>query len=181
MEHLQLPEQGTFFEVGAYDGKLFSNTLAFEEKGWTGVCVEPNLRKAAEARANRSCVVFACAAGLGFGTNPLYIRPEDQTHSTTRVGQAWPTELTLVLPLRFLFERLFIPDLLSIDTEGTELDVWESVGWFRPRILIIEHLTEPGPSRAEHIVRCLKVDGYEKVHQTEANLIFEYQGVPVKA
>ena len=33
---------GHFLDVGAYDGKTFSNTLRLVELGWSGVCVEPS-------------------------------------------------------------------------------------------------------------------------------------------
>lgn len=33
---------GRFLEIGAFDGKTFSNTLALAERGWGGVCVEPS-------------------------------------------------------------------------------------------------------------------------------------------
>jgi FkbM family methyltransferase len=32
----------TFLDIGAYDGKTFSNTLRLVELGWSGVCVEPS-------------------------------------------------------------------------------------------------------------------------------------------
>ena len=34
--------QGRFLDIGAYDGKTFSNTLKLAELGWSGVCVEPS-------------------------------------------------------------------------------------------------------------------------------------------
>ena len=33
---------GNFLDIGAYDGKTFSNTLRLVELGWSGVCVEPD-------------------------------------------------------------------------------------------------------------------------------------------
>lgn len=33
---------GRFLDIGAYDGKTFSNTLRLAELGWSGVCVEPS-------------------------------------------------------------------------------------------------------------------------------------------
>src|SRR5271157_1849364 len=33
---------GHFLDIGAYDGKTFSNTLRLVELGWSGVCVEPS-------------------------------------------------------------------------------------------------------------------------------------------
>ena len=33
-------DQGTFVDIGASEGKRFSNTLLLENSGWHGVCVE---------------------------------------------------------------------------------------------------------------------------------------------
>jgi FkbM family methyltransferase len=33
---------GRFLDIGAYDGKTFSNTLRLVELGWGGVCLEPS-------------------------------------------------------------------------------------------------------------------------------------------
>lgn len=35
-------KQGRFLDIGAYDGKTFSNTLRLAELGWSGVCIEPS-------------------------------------------------------------------------------------------------------------------------------------------
>lgn len=37
-----LPATGRALDIGAYDGKTFSNTLALIEKGWDAVLVEPS-------------------------------------------------------------------------------------------------------------------------------------------
>jgi len=34
--------KGHFLDIGAYDGKTFSNTLRLAEMGWSGVCIEPS-------------------------------------------------------------------------------------------------------------------------------------------
>ncbi len=33
---------GRFLDIGAYDGKTFSNTLKLAEQGWSGICLEPS-------------------------------------------------------------------------------------------------------------------------------------------
>ena len=33
---------GNFLDIGAYDGKSFSNTLRLAELGWGGICIEPS-------------------------------------------------------------------------------------------------------------------------------------------
>lgn len=35
-------KQGTFLDLGAYNGKELSNSRALVELGWAGCCVEPH-------------------------------------------------------------------------------------------------------------------------------------------
>jgi FkbM family methyltransferase len=42
LEHFKNYPVGRLLDIGAYDGKTFSNSLALLEKGWTGVLVEPS-------------------------------------------------------------------------------------------------------------------------------------------
>ena len=62
--------------------------------------------------------------------------------------------------------------LLSVDTEGTELEVWQSIGKIRPHIVIMEHQTFNEPSQIDAIVMQMTADGYKEVHRTAYNLIF---------
>jgi FkbM family methyltransferase len=36
-------QAGSFLDIGAYDGKCFSNTLRLVEIGWSGLCLEPSM------------------------------------------------------------------------------------------------------------------------------------------
>jgi FkbM family methyltransferase len=44
---------GTYVEVGAYDGLALSNTALFERLGWRGVCVEATLEDFERLKVNR--------------------------------------------------------------------------------------------------------------------------------
>ena len=39
IESLFPEKEGVCIEVGAYDGITLSNTLHFEQKGWTALCI----------------------------------------------------------------------------------------------------------------------------------------------
>lgn len=54
-EHFKGKTDGTYLDIGAGDGKLFSNTLFFEELGWKGVCFEPNQYEYRDLMRNRTC------------------------------------------------------------------------------------------------------------------------------
>lgn len=64
-------------------------------------------------------------------------------------------------------------DLLSIDTEGTEIDVWRSIGSHRPVVVIVEFNTVGLPDNTPAIMTEFEACGYVLRHRTEANLIFK--------
>ena len=68
-EHFGHREQGTYVEVGAHDGVRNSNTYLFEQRGWSGVLVEPDppedsLRFLGEVRSS-ACGPFKTVLGPG--------------------------------------------------------------------------------------------------------------------
>lgn len=171
MENLVLPAKGTFCEVGAYDGVEFSNTLAFEQAGWTGILIEPDPVQAGRCSLLRSNPTWCCAVGLDEGHAAFNVNADDgKLSGLSAAGRPIPV---LVKRLDWLLEASGIKhlDLLSIDTEGTELDVYESLGCVRPRIIVIEYLTGFSPSRAAEITVRLAKDGYRVAHRTSWNLI----------
>ena len=61
-------------------------------------------------------------------------------------------------------------DILSIDTEGTELEVWSTLTILKPQVVIIEYLSQG--------VKNDKLDevfgkDYERVLVTESNYIYK--------
>ena len=62
---------GFFIDVGALDGKRFSNTYALEERGWTGICVEAHPTYAALAKKNRPKSIVINAAASNRVKSPL--------------------------------------------------------------------------------------------------------------
>lgn len=165
------PPVGTFCEVGAYDGVKSSNTLLFEELGWTGLLIEAVPELAGRCRKNRKSPTICIAAGP-WEMIEFAINDSDLGLS----GEGRPGARTLV-PMCPLFRilhaaNLTTVDLVSIDTEGTELQVWSSIGSIRPRIVIMEYQTCDEPPQDELIVHQMKHDGYKEVHRTRHNIIF---------
>jgi FkbM family methyltransferase len=166
------PPTGVFCEVGAYDGISSSNTLAFEQIGWTGMLVEPDPASAAKCIISRKGPVWCCAAGRA-GFRPFFLNEADRGRSSFAQydGKVIPVIVCPLIELLF-HAGLTSLDLLSIDTEGTELEVWETLGTHRPKIVIMEFLTWGSPPRDKEIVERMVADGYREAHRTEANLIF---------
>jgi FkbM family methyltransferase len=54
--------KGVFLDIGAYDGVRFSNTYFFEtERDWTGICIDPNPDIFQKLITNRCCICENCA------------------------------------------------------------------------------------------------------------------------
>lgn len=165
------PSVGTFCEVGAFDGVMSSNTYHFEKLGWTGILVEADPYLAAKCHDNRKAMTWCCASG-----NPWYglfhINFSDRGLSGMKA--AGTPIYVPVFPLHLLLSASGMGelDLLSIDTEGTELTVWNTIGDYRPKIVIMEYQTCDQPSNDKAIIERMEVDGYKEVHRTQYNLIF---------
>lgn len=170
LENLK-PPVGTFCEVGAFDGLLSSNTKAFEDLGWTGILVEADPYVAASCWKNRKARTWCCAVGLE--TNGIFHIDLNDRGLGGFLTDGVPMDV-IIKRLDWLIwaSDLKHVDLLSIDTEGTELEVWESIGMIRPNIVIIEYQTTNHPPKDVEIVERLTRDGYKEVHRTQYNLIF---------
>lgn len=54
-------KEGIFLDIGANDGIVLSNTYFFEkEKAWTGVCIEPHPDIFKQLQSNRNCFLENC-------------------------------------------------------------------------------------------------------------------------
>ncbi len=173
VEHLS-PPIGYFCDVGAYDGIESSNTYLFERLGWEGVCIEAHPESAQKCAENRHC---RCWAGIISSKNErvdFHYHPRHPGLSGI-LSEGDPRSLP-ALPLHEVWDMSFpLPvkmNLLSIDTEGSELAVWEGAKRLRPDIVIVEYLTLYNPPVDRQLVDQFTQDGYREVHRTQANLIF---------
>lgn len=148
---------GTCVEVGANDGITGSNSYYFEKVGWTCVLVEPNLDLCVQIRANRSALLFACAASDSEGTAVLQVAEgaefahaistlEAGGDAARRINAAGFTARPVDVPLRRLDDILVEAgikapvDFVTIDVEGHEMSVLAgfSIPRWTPTVLIIE-------------------------------------------
>lgn len=159
LRHFKNRRFGRFLDLGAADGRTFSNTLALAELGWSGVCVEPIPRLAARlrhehiARPSVLCVEAAivprdCPEGLVhlYDSNEL-VSSLSKDHAVlwaARFGipsfePIAVTGMHLNTLLRHLVDDRF--DLVSIDCESVStrllFDLWD--GGALPNMICVEH------------------------------------------
>jgi FkbM family methyltransferase len=170
-----LPHTGVFVDVGAEDGITASNTYHFEQSGWTGICIEPNPVIFPVLQATRTCRCIEAAIGND-PTQPFYIHPKKGWSGLINEGTGAPHGVAI----RRLDEILAHAninhiDLLSIDTEGTELDVLETIDLrkYAPAIIIIEWNTWDGQINSKAAIESyFATRPYTLVLCTQCNLIF---------
>eukprot|EP00930_Biecheleria_cincta_P031015 TRINITY_DN21495_c0_g2_i1.p1 TRINITY_DN21495_c0_g2~~TRINITY_DN21495_c0_g2_i1.p1 ORF type:complete len:358 (+),score=59.22 TRINITY_DN21495_c0_g2_i1:205-1278(+) len=153
---------GTFVEVGAANGELGSNTCLMERVyGWTGVCIEARAELLTQLVHNRPashCVTaalfnrpgleldFALAgelSGLSCTAQPAQQR-RNHRRNVVRVRTQVLSEILDVLAMPKHV------DFLSIDTEGSELEVLQGADIGRRSFgyIVLEHNFEE-PKRAQ--------------------------------
>lgn len=141
---------GFFVEAGAFDGATDSTSLHFEiAHKWSGLLVEPVSRfhaKIAE-KGRRAWSVNTC---LSTTTKPQTIAWADDVNSLTMQGlvegdmERTTTMMRQCFPLYSLLLALGSPtvDFLSLDVEGPELEVLETIPWTKVDIRAISVETE---------------------------------------
>jgi hypothetical protein len=160
---------GYFLDVGSGPGTIGSNSKALEERGWTGICVDPfptqmqgrtcTMVREVVSNASGQVVRFHTDAGLGGIADTLGKWKEQASKSPV-------VELTTVTVGEIL-ERTKAPafiNFLSIDIEGAELQALQGIPFDKYHFgaMAIEH-NEEEPKRTD-ILNFLKSKGYERVH-----------------
>ncbi len=178
---------GTFVEIGCIDGRRFSNTLALEEQGWSGLCVEAHPDYIEALRTNRpASAVVHCAVGSENAESVTFYANARGSFSTldgsqeaafkSRFGE-WFTGFVEV-PVaqrtmsRLLDERnLSSIDVLSLDVEGFEVECLKGLDLerHRPRLIVVE---SEGGGHESAIDGILGPSGYAKVCRIGPNLFY---------
>lgn len=172
-------KEGTFLEIGAADGKSFSNTYLLEKEfGWKGVIVEPARIWQEDLKVNRNCQIDSrcCASNTGhkvsfletpsamLSTIEKYKNSDTHSHER-RKGLIYEVE---TVSLNDLFSQYFPNgqvDYLSIDTEGNEEEILREFDFskFSFRFASIENAFDL--EKSERIKSLLTKNGYRKVLQ----------------
>ena len=179
--------KGTFLDLGANDGLTLSNTYALAERGWMGVLVEPSpmaFGALAYNYANTRFIVYQLALGKYNGVFPFYesgtlLNQGDAALVSTlnksnknkfeKVVDYHEVEVECMTWDKFIIEcpvKHF--DFISMDIEGSELDVLPLMDLSKTRLLCIEHNSK------DHLRKQYEkyLSGFSLIHITSENLIY---------
>jgi FkbM family methyltransferase len=145
---------GVFIDIGANDGITFSNTYYFEKNlNWSGICIEPIPKVFESLDKNRNCIKINAAISNKKSIEKFAIvdpidmlsglyNEYDPKHLEKIHNNGWNiTELNIqCLVLNDILEeyKIFHIDYLSIDTEGNELKILESINFDKFNIDLID-------------------------------------------
>ncbi len=173
------PAIGIFTEIGAYNAKVFSNTRALFEKGWSGVLVEPSpecfcgLMKE-YGNHPRITLVNALLSGGPEGLTKFYSSPDAVGTANEGNYQIWKDGAAftpIYMPSIYankVFEALNLdPDFISIDTEGLSFDILKAIE-IKPRCALI--CIEMDRNECE-ISDYLLARNFKVIHKSAENII----------
>ena len=140
-------DRGRYVDVGAFDPYRYSNTFLLYKRGWSGVNIDPNPEAIKRFKKKRPHDQNICS-GVGNEGILTYYQFSDPAVNTFVAAEAekWmnKTFLTFLgtteIPVRPLSQLISgVIDVLTIDTEGMDLQVLESYDWKEiPKIIVIE-------------------------------------------
>lgn len=195
-EHLFGAHQGTFVEVGAFDGETFSNTSCLADLGWRGLYIEPMPAAAGSCRqrhaANAAVEVLECAIGAHDGTVRFNVGGQFSTASSAGLERAqahqWiaregvqEIEVRQLTLDSALAQHGIAPgfELLVVDAEGMEVQVFEGcdLARWRPGHMIVELADENDAADtfgadARQVRERVRAAGYGVVYRDNCNTLF---------
>ncbi len=160
---------GYFLDVGSGHGTIGSNTKALEDRGWSGICVDPfpTHMEGRTCRMFKDVVSSAAGQVVKFHTHSGLGGIADSLGKWKEEAQKSPAVELTTTTLGDILERADAPEFihfLSLDIEGAELDALRGMdlGKYRFGAMAIEH-NEEEPKRTD-IINYLRQHGYQRVH-----------------
>ena len=182
---------GRFLEIGCWNGELISQTFYLEsERGWTGVCVDP-FPKDFEKRTCQVCEKAISKGGFPrqfakvsidrrYGGDVSYF----SGFIDTPYQEHWPLisqycdyELVEVetITVDQLFAQYDLPnyiEFLSVDVEGAELEIFESIDFSKYSfgMIVFEH--NDNKDMKKQIGAILTSNGYKLIASLRCDDIY---------
>ena len=163
-------KNGFFIELGAADGIINSNTYYFEkELGWQGLCIEPNPKYKQDLNKNRSSNKAYDPVYSSSGQNVEFamVSCGELSGIKNHLGNIGKCKIEKIITIKTktlteILDSINAPkyiDYLSLDTEGTELEILKGLDMNKYTIGYISVEHNYRPSRQE-IAMYLKNHNY---------------------
>lgn len=189
-------KNGLFVDVGAHDGISLSNTYFFEkELNWTGLCIEPMPDVFEKLAKNRNCLCICGCVHKEHNVMKDFMRISGPLEMLSGLKEKMdPKHLILIkrgiakeggsyeiikvhcFNINKLLAEANIShvDLLSIDTEGGELDIIKSIDFSKFQI---DAITVEDNYGSKELQSYLLSRGYRFIRQLKQDLLFGHNSV----
>lgn len=189
-----LPESGTYVDVGAHDPFRFSNTKLLYDRGWRGVNIDythtfvERFSRYRPEDKNFFALVGTPTTRILYRFQEEALNTLSQARAETLRADGWKLESeeeVHVTSLDNILKNADVPtqiDLLSIDAEGSDLQILQSLNWSKwkvERVLVeislpayLVHTSPIARFLKEHDLRLTRVWGrtclFERsLHETQ--------------
>jgi FkbM family methyltransferase len=189
-EYFGQKENLTFLDIGAHDGVTISNTVFLEkQRNWNGMCIEAQPSEFEKLQSNRNCICVNVAVSNFEGeTDFIYVEgyanmlsgisdDYNKTHmerikgEVNHYGGKIKTIKVPVKRLQTVLEEhnMLNIDFCSIDTEGSEFNIVQSIDFDKTniKVFIIEN-----NYKETNIQEYLETKGYSLYKKLEWDDIF---------
>jgi len=169
---------GFFIDVGANDPIRLNNTYLFYKMGWTGLNFEPVPELAEKFHKKRSSDTLITKAMSNFVGEADFSAGINEYHvNSSLLNIDLPKQNTIKVSVDKLENildniKVKVIDFISIDTEGTEIDVLEGLNLdkYRPRFILAEYNTASKAN--DKLSPYLIKKGYQPLFINKWNIIF---------
>jgi FkbM family methyltransferase len=185
---LNYKKKGFYVDVGANNPYDCSNTARFYRRGWRGINIEPipnNLNKFKKERPLD--INLNIGVGNKEGSFDFFEFEEDMlsTFSKKEANEEIKKGKKFLKKHKIKIQKLSSVlekytknkeiDLLSIDTEGFDMDVLKSNNWkkFRPKLVCIETAQRDGSNNLSLYEKFFSKVKYKLIDKTRLNSIYQ--------
>lgn len=176
---------GYFIDIGAHNGIDVNNTYYFENIGWKGICFEPIPDIYKELQKNRKCITSNKAISDKEGKSSFFVI-DGYSNMLSGLAEKYPQEHIARINRELdqhdqSFDYIEVEcstfdkeitttdiDLLSIDTEGAELDILKTINFskYNIKVMLIEY-----NYHNPELLTLLQDNGFKVVLQRGVDLI----------
>ena len=183
VEYFKDLKKGRFLDIGAYDGKTFSNTRQLALNGWGGVLVEPSpsLYKVLEQRygGDKRYRIVKLGIGRERGVLPFYnfggdaVSSFDLKHAklwTEKGKRKYKKMLIKVITMNDLLDEVGEDfDFINLDIEGWSVKVFMSFPF--ERLQQVKMICVEFDRQVDLVEAFASGKGFRTLHKTAENLI----------
>jgi FkbM family methyltransferase len=185
-------EVPSYVDIGANHPVKFSNTYLMYLLGGRGINIEPDPEAAGAIRRARSRdVTINAGVAADEGEKEFFIMSTNVANTFIR-SEAEELERrdgnrirrVVRVPIRnvrnLLAEYSFVPDFMSLDVEGMDLEILQSMDWdqCRPKVICVETIDYFTQQKRPEILRFLEERDYVLHADTFINSIFKDAKLP---